>query len=228
MNNMPEHDIVLYGVDQFLPQKVQNQKRIFDKVDEVMTESISAGDPEIAGRFMESLLGVSQISGLAFSKFVYVMSFQWSKFNRRDSFIDFAEERFGRKKKAIKDNFRVWEMLVSADIPKEYSEKLKIMPIRCLIPIANMWSQGYEIESNQWMKLCNAPDPTTINKLCREIKGKPAKAGSLQIEMSSDGSLYAWKDDIRYFVGHLNVEDESEVVQAAIERLTSEKVLERG
>jgi hypothetical protein len=220
MKNEAEFDMEISGIDSFLPIE-KAQKDILSRVDTVIDNAVKEKNPDIAAKAMKGLLGVSQMSGLAFSKFVYVMSFQWPNFGRRGTYETWAEDEFGRGKTTIKRNFRVWEMLVSGDVPKEYAEKLKFTPVRCLIPIANMWSQGYEVESNQWMKLANAPDPTTINKIIREIKGVEPKKGSIQIEMDGTGNILAWKDGKSYTVGYLFLDSTEEVVQKAIERLVS-------
>jgi len=225
MENQPEDDIVLSGIDAFLPVG-KAQKSILDKVDAVLEQAIEEKNPDIAFNYTRGLLGVSQISGLAFAKVIYTMSLQWKSYGRRGTFEENAIDEFGRGKKTLKDNYRVWEMLVSGDIPKEYSDKFLTMPIRILIPIATMWSQGWEIETNDWMRLANAPDPTTVRKIIQEIKHVEPKVNSLQINLESDGTIYAWKNGIRVMVGSLNVDDKDEIVQAAIERLIGDgKVL---
>lgn len=226
MNNDPVNDLVMGGIDQFLPIK-QAQKDILKRVDDVMAEAVEAGNPEVAFKAMEGLLGVSQISGIALSKFLYTMKYQWPNFNQRDSFFTVAEERFGRKEVTLKRNLRVWEMLVSDDIPKDYAEKFKTMPIRCLIPIANMWDQDWDVTSNQWMRLANAPDPATISKIIREIKGTEPKEGSMQIEFDTESkTLCVWKNNKPHNI-YLTYDEDDEVIQAGLARLFSDKVLER-
>jgi len=218
MNNEPENDIVLGGLDAFLPLG-KPQRDILSRVDDVMEEAVEQKNPDIAFSAMKGILGVSQISGIAFAKFIYVMSFQWKAFGRRGTFEENAEDEFGRKKVTIKRNYQVWEMLVSGDIPKEYSEKLKTMPIRCLIPIATMWKQGWEVETNQWMKLANAPDPSTVNKLIREIKGVEPKEGSLQIEWDSiNHTITGWKNNEPHSI-YLQYDENDLVVVSMLERL---------
>ena len=218
MTNDPSNDIILGGIDQFLPTK-SAQKEILNKVDDVMEKAVRENDPEIAGEYMRALLGVSQISGLSFAKFLYTMKFQWSNFNRRDSFHDWAIDGFGKVKKTVNDNIRVWEFLVSGDVPKEYCDKFKNMPIRCLIPIANLWAQKYEVESHQWAKLSNAPDPSTVNKIIREIKGVEPKKDSLQMEYhSEEKELVMWKNGKPHYV-YLQFDENDEVVLAGLERL---------
>lgn len=212
------NDIVIQGIDQFLPVQ-KAQREILKRVDDITKEAIEGGNPEIAFRAMEALLGISQISGLGFSKFAYTMKHSWKNFNQRDTFESRMEDRLGRGKKTVNDNIRVWEMLLSDEIPKEYREKFKTMPIRCLIPIANLWAQDWEVESNQWAELSNAPDPTTISKLIRKIKGVEPKSNALNIEWDKDNkSITGWKKGQPHTI-YLQYDESDEVVMAVLERL---------
>jgi len=227
MNPQVENDMVLGGVDAFLPV-ASAQKAILSKVDEVMDRAVEEGNPSIAFNAMKGLLGVSQISGLAFAKFIYVMSFQWGNFKRRGTFWENAEEEFGRKEITLKRNYNVWDMLVDDKIPKDYREKLQNLPIRCLIPVATMWKQGWEVESNQWMKLANAPDPSTVNKIIREIKKKEPKKGALTIEWDAgEKTLTMWKNDVPHPV-YLQYDETDEIILAGLARLFGDgRVLEK-
>lgn len=223
--NIANNEIIL-GLDQNLPME-RAQEDILERVDKILQEAIDAGNPDIAANAMKSLIGVSRISGLAMAKFCYTFQFQWDNFNRNDSFVDYMEEYLGRGKTTIKRYVRVWEMLVSGDIPREYCEKLKLQSIKSLVPMANLFASGFDVSTAQWGKLANAPDVTTVNKLVREIKGTPPRKNSLQLEMDTDGSIYAWKDGKKEFVGSLNVDDKSPIVQAAIARIMGDKILEK-
>lgn len=227
MNDLnPISDIVIGGLDAVMPME-KNQKALLQKVDDIIQDAVEKNDPDIAGDALNYMLGVSRISGLTLAKTLYVLKFQWSKFKRRDSFEEYVEDYCGVKKTTRNRYVRVWELFVSGDVPKSALEKIKLHPIKSIVPISNLWYQKYDITDENWSKLANAPDVATINEICRTIKGKPSKSGSLQIFIESDGTLYAWQDNKRYFVGHLNVEDENEVVQKAIDRIKSDKILEK-
>ena len=217
------NDIVLSGLDQTLPMQ-KAQVELLERVDAIIDRAVERKNPDVAAGAMVSLAGISRMSGLASAKFIYIFKYAWKNFpqSKVQSFEDYANDKLGYHKSTVKRYYNVWDMLVSHDIPKEYSDKLKLQPIRCLISIATMWTQGVQVESNQWMKLANAPDPATVNKIIREIKKVEPKKGSIQIEMSEDGTLYAWQNDKRYFIGSLNVEDTQEVVQKAIARLVGD------
>ncbi len=224
MQNDTVNDIVLSGIDSFLPID-KAQKGILQRVEDITTEAIESGDPESAFKAMSSLLGVSQIAGIGFAKFVYTLKYNWAKFKTRDSFEDRAQEIFGRGKKSVDDNFRVWEMLVSTDVPKEYRDKFMTMPIRVLIPIANMVKQGWEVESHQWLRLSNAPDPSTIGKIIREIKGSEPKKGSLQMEwVESQKQILVWVDGKPHSI-YLTYDESDPQIQKALERLLNGKVM---
>ena len=184
MNSDAVNDLVFSGLDQTLPmQKAQTD--LLERVDAIIGQAVEDKNPDVAAGAMASLAGISRMSGLASAKFIYTFKFAWKNFpqSKVQSFEDYANDKLGYHKSTVKRYYNVWDMLVSHDIPKEYSDKLKLQPIRCLISIATMWTQGVQVDSNQWMKLANAPDPSTVNKIVREIKKVEPKTGSIQIEM---------------------------------------------
>jgi len=214
------------GIDQTLPIE-KAQISVLKKVDELVVEAVEQGKPEMIFKAMRSLLGVGRVSGLALAKLVYLSKFQWKNFKRREDFYDAAEEEIGRKKVTIQRYYRVWEMLVEKDIPREYTEKLQLHPMKSLIPMAQMLEQGYEVESHQWKKLAEAPDVNTVNKIVREIKGKPAKADSLQITWDeSNQELSMWKNGTPHKV-YMTYDENDEVILAGLKRLFQGKVMEQ-
>jgi uncharacterized protein YfbU (UPF0304 family) len=226
-NSDPVNAIVLGGLDQTLPQR-QTEKDWYKRIDEIIETSISENNPEIAFHAMENLQAISRFSGKALAKFIYTFHHQWEKFNQRDSFEDRLVDRLGIQPVTIKRYYTVWKFIVEGEVPKEYMDKIKLHPIKCLIPIATMYDQGYEVESNQWLALANAPDPSSIRKIIRKIKEKEPKKGSLQLEINwKSGEISAWKDGQRYYVGYLETQSKDEPVQQAIKRIMSDKILEK-
>ena len=202
------------------------QKEILQRVDDITAEAIENGNPDNAFKAMKSLLGVSQVAGIGFSKFVYTLKYNWKNFKCRDTFDDRAQDILGRGKKSIDDNFKVWEMLVSPDVPKEYRDKFMNFPIRCLIPIANLWKQGWDVEPHQWLRLSNAPDPSSIGKIIREIKGVEPKEGSLQMEWrAGDKELLVWENGKPNSI-YLTYDENNPAIQKALARLFNGKVME--
>lgn len=226
MSTDPISNIVVSGLDQTLPVR-QAEKEIYAKVDVIIQEAVEEGNPRKGFQAMEGLLSVGRVAGLALAKFIYIFKFQWSKFNSPHSFEQEAEEYLGLQAITIKRYYRVWKMLVEGEIPKEYLEKLKLLPMRSLIPISNLQEQGYEAEDKDWLRLSNAPDLASINKIIREIKGTEPRKGSIQGEWDAEQrQLTVWKDGKPHFVG-FQYDERDEVVVAFLTRLFDGKVMEK-
>lgn len=226
-NNSPVDTIALGGIDSFLPTR-QADKNFLTAVNDKVREAIANKDVRELENIGKSILGISQVTGIAFSEFVYTVEACWSELKQRDTFFAWAEDIFGKNKVTIERHYRIWAMFVSGDVPKEYVDLFKTMPIRVLIPIANLWHQEYEITDMQWKKLSNAPDPTTVNKLIREIKGKEEKRGALNIEWNKEsGTLTGWKDGKPHTI-RLMYDKSDTVVDSILSRLFGDgRVLEK-
>lgn len=226
-NNSPVDTIVLGGIDSFMPHG-NTEKSILKSVHSKVEEAIEAQDLKTVTQIGQALLGVGQVSGIAFAEYVYTVEACWNKFNQRDTFWSWAEDKLGKSKTTLERQHRVWAMFVSGDVPKEYVDMFKTMPIRVLIPIANMWNQGYEVTDLQWKKLSSAPDPSSVNKIIREIKGKEVKAGTLQMTWNSEEkSVVGWVNGKPHPI-YLTYDDTDDVVQKMLARLFADgKVLEK-
>ena len=219
MNSNPVDSLVLGGIDQFLPAR-QAEKQFLVAVNDKVREAIEEKDVRSLSSIGKSLLGISQVTGIAFREFVYTVEACWNEMKQRDNFFAWAEDEFGRDKATIERHLRIWQMFVSGDVPREYVDKFKTMPIRVLIPIASMWNQGYEVTDLQWKKLSNAPDPTTVSKLIKEITGKEVREGALNIEWAKEQkSFVGWKDGKPHTISLL-YDEEDEVCQQMLARLT--------
>lgn len=226
-NNNPVDAIVLGGIDSFMPHG-STEKSILKSVHSKVEEAIQNQDVTALGKIGQALLGVGQVSGIAFAEYVYTVEACWKQFNMRDDFWSWGEDVLGKTKTTLQRQHRVWDMFVSGDIPKEYVDKFKTMPIRVLIPIANMWHQGWEVSDVQWKRLSDAPDPTTVNKLIREIKGKEVKSGSLNMEWLRDQkAITGWVSGKPHTI-YLQYDDKDPVVEKMLARLFGDgRVLEK-
>lgn len=227
MNNDISDVIVVGGIDSFMPIE-EAGKNVVLSIRERIEEAIAAGDLLQVGKIGKSLLSVAQVSGVAFAEMLYTVEACWSSFDQNQDFWEWAEDTFGRKEITLRRQYRVWEMFVSGDIPKEYVEKFKTMPIRTLIPVGAMWDKGYDVEPAQWRKLSNAPDPSTVSKIIKEITGAPERKNSLNIEWISDQKvLVGWKNGKPHHI-KLQFDEDDEVCQQVLARLFGDgRVLEK-
>ena len=227
-NNNPVDAIVLSGIDQFLPHG-QTEKSILKNIHDTVSDAIANQDVVALGKIGQALLGVGQVSGIAFAEYVYTVEACWSQLKQRDNFYTWAEDKLGRDEKTLERYQRVWSMFISGDVPKEYVDKFKLMPIRVLIPIATLWAKGkYDISDLRWKQLSSAPDPTTVGKLIREIKGTQPRKNAINIEWHvKDKQLIAWQDGKPSYIGLLYDENDPTAV-ATLDRLFGDgRVLEK-
>lgn len=223
----PVDAIVLGGIDQFLPTR-QTEKEFLSRVDEQVREAIENKDVRTIEGIGRSLLGIGQITGIAFSQYVYTVEACWGELKQRDKFYTWAEDKFGRDERTLERHQRIWAMFVSGDVPKEYVEKFKTMPIRVLIPIASLWNQGYELTDLQWKQLSDAPDPSSVSKLIKKIKGTPERAGALQMEWNREEKfIVGWVDGKPHTI-YLTYDENDETTQKMLARLFGDgRVLEK-
>lgn len=99
-NNNPVDAIVLGGIDQFTPHG-QTEKSILKSVHSKVEEAIEAQDLKTVTQIGQALLGVGQVSGIAFAEYVYTVEACWNKFNQRDTFWSWAEDKLGKSKTTL-------------------------------------------------------------------------------------------------------------------------------
>lgn len=226
-NNNPVDAIVIGGIDSFMPHG-STEKSILKSIHTKIAEAIEAQDIVGIGKIGQALLGVGQVSGIAFAEYVYTVEACWKNLNQRDSFYDWAEDKLGKNKTTVERYHRVHAMFVSGDIDKEFVDKFKTMGVGSLFAIANMWYQGWEVTDTQWRKLADAPDPSTVRKIIREIKKKKEKAGTLNIEWVRDQkAVVGWVDGKPHNI-YLTYDEKDEVVVRMLSRLFGDgKTLEK-
>lgn len=212
-----EDELTIFGgLDQPIP--IDN-KWILDRVDKIFNESLEKKNSSIIINACKALVQISRESGIALAKALCLLMEHWEAFNPSEPFRDVVYPQLGLHPLTIDRYIAVWKMLYEK-APKELQDDLRQRNIRDLVPIATAISQGYEIEDKTWKELVVAPDTNTILKIVREdVKGKEPRKGSIQISLDNLGSLWAFQDGRRYFVGTLEVDSEELTVQHAIERL---------
>lgn len=216
---MTNDDLLLIGnLDQ--PLSVDSDW-VMDKIDEILKRSIKEKNVYLALNICKELVAVGQVAGLALSKALYYIQKNWDKYKVEGEFDDIVYEYIGKHKHTVERYVKVWGMFDNAVVPQDHVEELQNRNIRDLIPIANAIYQGYEIDADQWEELVDAPDFNTVAKIIREdVKDKPPRKGALQLFLDSEGTIWAYQDNHRYFVGSLEVSSDEEPIKQAIERIT--------
>lgn len=186
-------------------------------IDNELISLHETGDINHVMKVVDGLDKIDRIAGQAKAKLLWGAN-EWWKSNRpSENFIDYIESFTSMKPVVVDRYITVWKYIHEGAIPEE----IQVFPMRDLIPIAKALSQGYELNESTIKSLVKATSSSEIGSILRTVKNKPARKSSLQITWDRKGSLYAWKDGQRHFIGMLDKEGYAtdEVVKQAINRI---------
>lgn len=192
-----------------------------NRIDEIIERSVQEHNAYIALNAGQQLRSIIKTSGLSLAKLLFLMKKNWDQYDMADEFNDVAYEYIGIEKVTVDRYIDVWNMLTNNSIPEQFREGIQQRNIKDNIPIAHAL-EDHEISDDIWQKLVEAPDINTVSKIIREeVTHQPPKKGSLQLYMDRTGTIWAFYNDERYFVGSLEVDADEEAVQKAIKRIIS-------
>lgn len=217
---MTEHDDITL-IDTLNSSVEIEDDWVFHKIDEVLAESLEKHSALIALNVGRQLREISRVSGLALAKLLYGMKINWENYTDiNDNFEDVVISYIDIHKDNVLRYANVWALFAEKLIPEGLVDEIQDRNIKDLIPVGLAITQGYEIDQEAWEKIAAAPDYNTVLRTVREdVKNKPPRKGSLQLYLDRTGTIWAFQDDERKFVGSLEVTDEDEVVQKAINRI---------
>ena len=155
-------------------------------------------------RVLDGLGSVEEITGHAKAKLLWGASEWWKQNKPAEDFADQVTSLSTKISRPTVDRYvLVWGLIEECIIPKEIAEQ----PMRNLVPIAKTISQGYEISKEQWHKIDLCASDGELRDVLRKIKGKAERKSARVIKLDRQGSLWGWKDNKRYFLGSLNIQD---------------------
>jgi hypothetical protein len=215
---MPDDELILFsGLDQTVET---NNDWALQEIEAIIERSVEQRDASIALDACKKLVSISKISGLTLAKGLYLIKTQWDKFDEADSFDETAFIHIGLHKHTVDRYVAVWELFAEKSVPVDLIDTMQQRNIKELIPIANAVAQGYEIQQDEWERLADASDFNEISRIVREdIKGSEPRKSGIQIYLTDTGEIWAYQSGDRYFIGSLEVKDDREVIQKAIERI---------
>lgn len=215
---MTNNDILIISpLDQDI--EIQDKDHIQDKIKQMILDSITEKDAKKAIHICSQIVNILNLGGLALADSLYLIYSHWSEFEIHDDFFDTMSSSIGLHKHTVQTYVTVSKMYAQDKIPETYREDIKSKSIRSQVPIAQALDAGYEIENDEWEELVDAPDFSTINAKLRDIKGKEPRSNALILMIDRDGGIKAMKSGKQVYIGWLNISDENEIVQQAIERL---------
>jgi len=203
---------------------------ILTAIDDVLDHLHNTGDLEPAERALKTLVGVQEVSGLALAKLLHGLWRWWEDTNQsansNDDFVDWVFSlNTSVKPITVERYISVWDKHDRG----LFTERLTDRPMKDQIAIASAMSQGYNFNKKQIKELERAESNGEVLRIIREVKGVEPRKSALIIDLERDGSLWAWQNGEKSYVGFLNVkeENESETIKKAIARITNNSGIRR-
>lgn len=192
-------------------------------ISEVVAQAVLDRDPDIAFSTGTLLIQASLLSGLALAKLAYLLKKEWDKFGLNVSFDERAYQEWNINRTTLERYIRIWEMRDSGEVPPEIQEQIAERPLADQQAIATTWASGFEIKPEQWEKLATASDNNEVLSVLRDVKGEEPRSNSVSLVMDMDGSIWAWNQNHRYFVGSLEISQRRDdpIIDKAITRILS-------
>jgi hypothetical protein len=211
-------DLLLVGsLDQSVPV---DGDWAMSRIDEVLKRSLKERNADLALDMCKQLVAIGQVVGIGLAKALYFLQKNWEKYKIDEAFEDYVFDKIGKHRHTVERYVKIWGMFDNAVVPQDYVEEFQQKSVNELAPIANAVYQGYEISAEEWEKLSEAPDENVISKIVREdIKNQPPRKNTLQLFLDREGTIWAYQDSHRYFVGSLEISATEEPIQQAIERI---------
>lgn len=211
-------DEIMIGGALDQPLSVDNDWYL-NQIDEIANEALSRKDPHLIMDKLREIVMVMKMGGLVLAKGLYIVYHHWYEFDIEEDFVDMVFEYTGLHSHTIERYVKVWAMLENS-VPEQYKEMLMQRNIKDLIPVAHAVDQGYELTNENWRTITQSPDYNTVAKIVREeIKHTTPRKGQLTLMLRRDGSILAYMDDEIKNIAWVDINDETELVRKAVNRL---------
>jgi hypothetical protein len=201
--------------------------RVFDTVDTIIEQSVTAGDPVPAMSFASELIRSGQIRGLALAKLFYGIKSRWELFQSAgidDNFEDFTCVHTGYSNQTVKKYTRMWENIFeNKDIGADIKSKLMGKDIKQLLLLSAVAGEG-DVDMGA---LADTDDEPALRDKIKEAKGERTSSSSairifLQVRDSGNfpvGCLFIRKGGETTVIGSLDVGSGNEDSEKAINRI---------
>lgn len=196
------------------------EQDVLNAVDDVLLQMQETQCLDVADQALRNLNRIEETSGLAKAKLLHGMYIYWVEHNldeTGDNFFDHVASMGQQKAVYAKRLITVWHH--QDDLPDAFKSR----PVKDQIHVAAAMEQGYTFTKKDMDALTRSSKESEVLEIVRGVKGKPPRKSSMQLKLSRDGSLNAWENNKKHFVGFLNIKErESDpVIRKAIERILS-------
>lgn len=193
------------------------ERDFMSSIDNELVHLHDTGDINRATQLIVSLDALDNVSGHAKAKFLYGFNEWWQQNKPDDVFSDHIESTTGTKPVTTRRYIQAQKFIENYTIPKEIAQR----PMREIVPIASTLAQGFDISKDQWRKINLSTSSAEIGAILRDVKGKQPRKSARVIKLTRDGSLFGYKDNKKYFIGFLNINEaeKDEVLAEFIEKI---------
>lgn len=200
-----------------------------DEVDEVITRSVSAGDPLIACQFGIDLKTVMEIKGLVLAKLLHLMKDNWHLYQAAgtdDEFENFAQSQMSLTQQTVRKYTNMYATIFAADyVPEAIKDKLRFKPIKELLLLTSPIEEG--VLTDDELETAVVADESKIKEMIREARGqdknesRTAIYGALQVTDGKypRGTLLVTRHGITETVGFLHLDTDVDFVNKFIARM---------
>lgn len=194
-----------------------SEKDFMSAVDNELILLNDTGDINHVMATINMLDRLDNVTGHAKAKLLWGTNEWWLSNKPNENFSEHVESTTSTKKVTVERYINVWKHICDYTIPR----KIHSFPMRDLVPIANMLSQGYEPSKEQWNEIQLASNNSEILDVIRTVKGKKPRKSGMKIYLEKDGSLNVWRNNVKSYVGFLDLAESNPDVAKAIERIVS-------
>ncbi len=202
------------------------ERDMFSAIDGIVEELSQTGNIQKAVSVLNILDKIDNVTGHVKAKLLWNMQ-NWYKVNKpQDDFGDYIESTSSTKRVTVDRYVNVWQQIEDENIPK----KIQSRAMRDLVPISNMLSQGFEPSKKRWDEINLCTSSSELGEVIRKVKGKKPRKSARINQMERDGSLYTWKNNVRKWVGTLDVEgakEDTDIAEAIEQILAGKPIIRR-
>lgn len=195
------------------------EQDVMNGIDTVLSDLWQSNNMSKALGVVAIMDKISKVSGLAKAKLLHGMARWYVETNqeeaRGDTFVDAVEADTGTTPVTTKRYVMVWKYIDECVIPKDVQNRR----MDDLIKISTVLEHGYDFSKENWKELAKASNSSDVREILRSITGKSPRKSGLRLVIERNGTINAYKDDVKHFVGHLELDSTDDVVQKAISRI---------
>ena len=158
---------------------------LIDKVDDMITQALTTGNPLSILEFGAQLRQARHISGLALAKLLFRLREVWDHFDTDDKLRDVAYEHIGVSGYTYQRYIDCWQY-VAMDRHELWNK-----PIGGLL-LCIAAAKEDQLGAKHWKQIEKAPNKATIRDVIKEVRGTTGGGvNALRIWLREDGALQA-------------------------------------